>query len=244
MQFLQSTGDHLHLSFWERKASYIYWSLHLGSCSAEFRGTWALHVCSIVMADASCQMKSVEVTITHFSLLALLSSFLQPCSYSWRSKCLGSIIWQADVYASRPKCFPWISTNRIQWRKHAFLDGLWGTETGVQQKCHWRKSKANLWRLHFYPFSKRGILLSLIHPLMPFCTVNSNVFKATKIPRDNSSFPVLPHFTANKERSSAKRQTLRWESVLLSVLLSFWLEENTSYATLTCWCEEFSLRHN
>lgn len=110
------------------------------------------------MADASCQMKSVEVTITHFSLLALLSSFLQPCSYSWRSKCLGSIIWQADVYASRPKCFPWISTNRIQWRKHAFLDGLWGTETGVQQKCHWRKSKANLWRLHFYPFSKRGII--------------------------------------------------------------------------------------
>lgn len=188
--------------------------------------------------------KALKVTITHFSLLALLSSFLQPCSYSWRSKCLGSIIWQADVYASRPKCFPWISTNRIQWRKYAFLDGLWGTETGVQQKCHWRKSKANLWRLHFYPFSKRGTLLSLIHSLMLFCTVNSNVFKATKIPRDNSSFPVLPHFTANKERSRAKRQTLRWQSVLLSVLLSFWLEENASYAPLTCWCEGFSLRHN
>lgn len=166
------------------------------------------------MADASYQMKRVEVTITHFSFLALLSSFLQPCSYSWRSKCLGSIIWQVDVYASRPKCFSWISTNRIQWRKHAFLDGLRGTETRVQQKCHWRKSKTNLWRLHFYPFSKRGILLSPIHSLMLLCTVTEHVFKATKIPRDSFSFPVLPHFSANKERSRAKRQTHCWGEIV------------------------------
>lgn len=138
------------------------------------------------MADASCQMQTAWVTIIHFSLLAL-SFLLKPCSYSWRSKCLGSIIWQVDAYSSWQKCFSWISTNRIQWGKHAFLDGLWGIKTRIQQKCHWRKSKTNLWRLYFYPFSKRGILLSSIHSLMLLCTVSSNVFKAT-----NSTQGELP----------------------------------------------------
>lgn len=125
------------------------------------------------MADASCQLQTAWVTIIHSSLL-LLFFLLKPCSYSRRSKCLGSIIWQVDAYSSWQKCFPWISTNRIQRGKHAFLDGLWGTETRIQQKRHWRKSKTNLWRLHFYPFSKRGILLSLIHSFMLLCTVSSS----------------------------------------------------------------------
>lgn len=140
------------------------------------------------MADASCQLQTAWVTII-LSLL-LLFFLLKPCSHSRRSKCLGSIIWQVDAYSSWQKRFSWISTNRIQRGKHAFLDGLRGTKTRIQQKCHWRKSKTNLWRLYFYPFSKRGILLCLIYSLMFLCTVSHNVFKATAIFREN--FPPLP----------------------------------------------------
>lgn len=146
------------------------------------------------MADASCQLQTAWVKIIHFSLL-LLFFLLKPCSHSRRSKCLGSIIWQVDAYSSRQKCFSWISTNRIQRGKHAFLDGLRGTKARIQQKCHWRKSKTNLWRLYFYPFSKRGILLSLIHSLMFLCTVSPNM--CLKLQQySGRTFP--PHSTAIK----------------------------------------------
>lgn len=163
-------------------------SLHSGSSSQE-RAPWTSRFWSIVMADASCQLQTAWVTIVHFSLL-VLSFLLKSCSYSWRSQCLGSIIWQADAYSSGQKCFSWISADRVQRGKHALLDGLWGAKTRVQQKRHWRKSKANLRRLYFHPFSKRGALPSPPHSLMLLCAVSSNT--CLKLQRYNFSPSTFP----------------------------------------------------
>lgn len=57
-----------------------------------------------------------------------LSVSTQPKSHSGGGQRLGSVLRQGNAYSSGKECFPGIPPDRIQWRKYAFLDGMWGTE--------------------------------------------------------------------------------------------------------------------
>lgn len=81
---------------------------------------------------------------------------LQPKPHFRWSPVLVSKFWQDDEGPGRKKPLQRVPPNRIQWGEPTFLACLWRLEERAEQKSHRRKGQNDIWRLHFYPITKRG----------------------------------------------------------------------------------------